>query len=51
VLRVHDEIVIDVPEGSVKLDEFLKVMAENPPWASGLPLAVEGWENFRYGKR
>ena len=51
VLHVHDEIVIEVPEGSVDLAQFIAVMEEAPPWAIGMPMAVEGWTGPRYGKR
>lgn len=50
-LTVHDEIVIEVPCGTIALKDFLAKMAENPPWSAGLPLAVEGWTGPRYGKR
>lgn len=50
-LHVHDEIVLDVPKGSYKLERMLEVIARNPKWAPGLPLHAAGWVNFRYGKR
>ena len=46
VLHIHDEIVVEVPE-AVDLE---KVMCEPPPWATGLPLAVEAKVMRRYGK-
>lgn len=47
-MTVHDEIVADTDSGS--LQEFLKIMRVVPEWASGLPVAVDGRENVRYGK-
>jgi DNA polymerase len=50
-LRVHDEIAIDVPEGSYSGERLGAQMTKLAPWMEGLPLAVDTWENFRYGKR
>lgn len=50
-LDVHDEIVLDVPKGSYSLKRFLEQLVEPFEWSHGLPLAAEGWQNFRYGKR
>lgn len=51
VLTVHDEIVTEAPEvepfGPVHLSNIL---AENPRWAAGLPLAAAGFEGPRYRK-
>lgn len=50
VMSVHDEAVVEIDDGVGTLDEFLKIMAEVPAWASGLPIAVEGFEARRYRK-
>src|SRR5262249_45085340 len=34
----HDEVVIEVPEGSVSEAEVLSILLEPPAWAEGLPL-------------
>jgi hypothetical protein len=51
VLPVHDELVTEVPDtpeySAKRLEE---IMATNPPWAQGLPLAAEGFEDYRYHK-
>jgi hypothetical protein len=39
VFHCHDEVVIEVPEGTVTPEEVLTCMLEPPPWAGGLPLA------------
>ena len=52
VLDIHDEIVLEVPIGSVKLEELIAVMCAERPWARGLPMAADGWvHDHRYGKR
>jgi DNA polymerase len=45
---VHDEIVSETVDGS--LTDYLRIMAEVPSWAPGLPIAVEGWAGKRYRK-
>lgn len=51
VLHVHDELLTEVPDTadftSTRLEE---IMATNPPWAIGLPLAAGGFETYRYRK-
>ena len=51
VLTVHDELLTETPD----TDEFSeaalsKILATNPKWASGLPLAAAGFECSRYRK-
>lgn len=51
ILNVHDELVSEVPEtGQQTLAEFIRVMETPPEWASDLPIAVSGWEGYRYRK-
>ncbi|WP_226998421.1 DNA polymerase [Tardibacter chloracetimidivorans] len=51
VLTVHDEIVTETPDDPKWSKEGLaEIMATNPAWARGLPLAAEGLEAKRYGK-
>ena len=50
VLRVHDEIVSEVPEGFGSLGEHERIMAEAPAWAAGCPIGAEGFECSRYRK-
>ena len=51
VLRVHDELVCEVPDDPAYSDEKLaEFMATNPVWTSGLPLSAAGFETRRYRK-
>jgi len=47
-LTVHDEIVCESSKGDIK--EFLSLVGDNPEWAVGLPIAVEGFQANRYRK-
>jgi len=38
IFHCHDEVVIEVPEGSVSEQDVLAILLESPPWAAGLPL-------------
>ncbi len=50
VLHVHDEMVAEGPTGLYSLTDFLNLMQEPLPWASGLPLKAAGYVATRYRK-
>ena len=51
VLSVHDELITETPDAAEYNAETLAaLMASNPPWADGLPLAAAGFETYRYRK-
>ena len=50
LLSVHDELIAERKIGERELKDFEKIMLETPAWASGLPIAVEGFKSRRYRK-
>lgn len=50
VLHVHDDIATEPLKGTITVKEFERRMAENPSWATGLPIAAKGYSRHRYGK-
>lgn len=50
VMHVHDEVIIDCPEGSISTEEACKIMGEPIEWAEGLPLKAAGFEGDYYMK-
>lgn len=50
VCHVHDEVVLEVPEGVSSVDEINEIMAVNPEWTNGLPLSAAGFESQFYKK-
>ena len=50
-LHVHDELITETPDDCQYTEEELsRVLATNPPWTLGLPLAAAGFETHRYRK-
>lgn len=51
ILSVHDEILTETPDtADYSAGGLIKIMATNPPWSKGLPLAAAGFETYRYKK-
>jgi DNA polymerase len=50
VMHVHDEVVLEVPNGQGSLDEVCFIMGQALPWAPGLPLPADGYETYYYRK-
>lgn len=50
VMHIHDEAVLEVPEGVSSVDEICRIMSIAPDWAAGLPLRADGYECSFYKK-
>ncbi|WP_334157892.1 DNA polymerase [Oryzomicrobium sp.] len=51
VLSVHDENITEAADSDeFNADHLADLMATNPTWAEGLPLAAAGFEAYRYRK-
>ena len=50
-VSVHDELITEAPDSpEFSADHLASLMATNPKWADGLPLAAAGFEAYRYKK-
>lgn len=50
IMHVHDEAIIEVPDGESSVEEICKIMGEPIKWAPGLPLPADGYETYYYKK-
>lgn len=50
VCHIHDEVVLEVPEGISSVEEVNEIMAVCPKWCEGLPLKAAGFESAFYKK-
>lgn len=50
VMHVHDEAVMEVPDGFSSVEEICRIMSIAPDWAAGLPLRADGYECDFYKK-
>jgi len=50
VFHVHDEAVVEMPNGQGSLEEACRLMAIAPNWAEDLPLRADGYECMYYRK-
>lgn len=50
VFHVHDEVILEVPEGGGSLDQVCDIMGQPIQWAPGLPLKGDGFECYYYRK-
>ena len=50
VCHIHDEVVLEVQEGTSSVEEVNEIMAVCPDWCEGLPLKAAGFESPFYKK-
>ena len=50
VFHVHDEAVMEMPDGEGSMEDACAVMGRSPAWASDLPLRADGYECAYYRK-
>lgn len=51
LLTIHDELITETLDSDeFTPDRLSSLLATNPPWAQGLPLAAGGFESKRYKK-
>lgn len=50
VMHIHDEMVIEAPDGVGSLEEVCDIMGQPIPWAKGLLLTADGYETPYYRK-
>ena len=50
VFHVHDEAVMEMPDGEGSMEDACAVMGQPPAWAPDLPLRADGYECAYYRK-
>jgi DNA polymerase bacteriophage-type len=50
VMHVHDEVVLEVPEGFGSCEHVNEIMGQPIAWAPGLPLKADSYETLYYKK-
>lgn len=50
LLTVHDEGICERLIGEGTVEEFDRILCEQPTWAPGLPIEAKGWKGPRYKK-
>ena len=48
--HIHDEVVLEVPNGEGSLEDAVAIMTQNEPWNEGLLMNAAGFENNYYMK-
>lgn len=48
--HVHDEVILEVPKGSITVDEVCGIMNQNPKWADEMPIDSDGYTGLYYFK-
>lgn len=48
--HIHDEVILEMPEGKGGLDDAVHIMCQNEPWNDGLVMNADGFEAKYYQK-
>ena len=48
--HVHDEVILEVPKGTITVEDVCSIMNQNPTWANGLVLSSAGYRGDYYKK-
>lgn len=48
--HIHDEVILEMPEGKGSLDDAVRIMCQNEPWNEGLVMNADGFEAKYYQK-
>ena len=48
--HVHDEVILEVPKGTITVEDVCSMMNQNPVWANGLVLSSAGYRGDYYFK-
>lgn len=48
--HIHDEVILEMPEGKGSLDDAVRIMCQNEPWNEGLVKNADGFEAKYYQK-
>lgn len=48
--HIHDEVILEMPEGKGSLDDAVRIMCQNEPWNEGLVMTADGFEAKYYQK-
>ena len=48
--HVHDEVILEVPKGTITVEDVCSIMNQNPTWADGLVLSSAGYRGDYYFK-
>lgn len=48
--HIHDEVILEMPEGKGSLDDAVRIMCQNETWNEGLVMNADGFEAKYYQK-
>jgi DNA polymerase len=48
--HVHDEVILEIPKGTITVEDVCSIMNQNPVWANGLVLSSAGYRGDYYFK-